>query len=163
MSESTEKAAEWVYCGIWKVLSDWFMVPEHPPTLPVAEGESIRSFHPARAYLKYLKLFFWIALIAVDVAIVLGWIALYFWNPRLGMLLAVPALVVAVLPDIVAYIAIHLLYDTMWYVMTDRSLRCCIARSSLESCSERLGVHSPPHGQPSGLARAAIGRRMLGC
>ena len=30
----------------------------------------------------------------------------------------------AVLPDILAYIAIHLRYDTMWYVMTDRSLRC---------------------------------------
>ena len=28
------------------------------------------------------------------------------------------------MPDIFAYIAIHLRYDTMWYVMTDRSLRC---------------------------------------
>lgn len=27
-------------------------------------------------------------------------------------------------PDVLAYVAIHLRYDTMWYVMTDRSLRC---------------------------------------
>jgi PH (Pleckstrin Homology) domain-containing protein len=28
-----------------------------------------------------------------------------------------------VLPDLVAYLAIHLRYDTTWYVMTERSLR----------------------------------------
>jgi hypothetical protein len=28
-----------------------------------------------------------------------------------------------VLPDIVAYVGIHLRYDTTWYVLTDRSLR----------------------------------------
>ena len=39
MSDRVEKAAEWVYRGVWKVLSDWFRVPERPPTLPVAEGE----------------------------------------------------------------------------------------------------------------------------
>src|SRR5690606_13139102 len=27
------------------------------------------------------------------------------------------------LPDVVAYVAIHVRYDTTWYVMTDRSLR----------------------------------------
>jgi len=53
VSDSAEKAAEWVYRGIGRVLSDWFRVP-----------------------------------------------------------------------DIVAYVSIHLRYDTMWYVMTDRSLRC---------------------------------------
>ncbi|MEE9236144.1 MAG: PH domain-containing protein [Candidatus Acidoferrales bacterium] len=124
MRESTEKAAEWVYRGIWRALSDWFRVPEHPPTLPAAEGEFIMSFHPSRRYLSYLKLYFCIALVVVDVAILSGWIALLVWNPRVGMLLAAPALAVAVVPDIVAYIAIHLRYDTMWYVMTDRSLRC---------------------------------------
>ena len=74
--------------------------------------------------MRYLKLYFWIALLAIDVAILVGWIALYIANPLAGMVLAVPALLVAVVPDIVAYVSIHLRYDTMWYVMTDRSLRC---------------------------------------
>jgi membrane protein YdbS with pleckstrin-like domain len=33
------------------------------------------------------------------------------------------ALVVIVLPDIIAYVAIHLRYDTTWYVLSSRSLR----------------------------------------
>ncbi len=82
------------------------------------------SFHPSRRYLGYLKLFFWIALAVIDGALLLGWLALFAAIPPLAVLLAVPAIVVAVLPDIIAYIAIHLRYDTMWYVMTDRSLRC---------------------------------------
>lgn len=124
MSRRSEQATAWVYRGIWKVLSDWFRVPGHPPTLPVADGEFLLSFHPSRRYLSYLKLFFWIACVVVDIAILVGWIAVFAANPPLGLVLAVPALAVALLPDIVAYVAIHLRYDTMWYVMTDRSLRC---------------------------------------
>ncbi len=124
MSDSAEKAAGWVYRGIWRVLSDWFRVPDHPPTLPIEEGEFILSFHPSRRYIRYLKLYFWTALIVVDVAILVGWIALFIVSPLWGVVLAVPALLVALVPDIVAYVAIHLRYDTMWYVMTDRSLRC---------------------------------------
>ena len=124
MSGRSEKAAAWVYRGIWKVLSDWFRVPEHPPTLPVADGEFILSFHPSRRYLSYLKLFFWIAFVVVDIAILVGWFAVFAVSPPLGLVLVVPALALALLPDIVAYVAIHLRYDTMWYVMSDRSLRC---------------------------------------
>ena len=43
--------------------------------------------------------------------------------PWLGALLALPAAAVAILPDIVAYVAIHLRYDTTWYVIGRRSLR----------------------------------------
>ena len=43
--------------------------------------------------------------------------------PVLGLVLAVPALALIVLPDVVAYVGIHLRYDTTWYVLTDRSLR----------------------------------------
>jgi membrane protein YdbS with pleckstrin-like domain len=124
VKQSTEKAAEWVYRGIWSVLSGWFRVPEHPPTLPAAEGERLVSFHPSRNYLKYLKLYFWIAFFLVDIAILIGWLIVFVAYPPLGVLLALPALAVAILPDIVAYIAIHLRYDTMWYVMSERSLRC---------------------------------------
>lgn len=119
-----EKAAEGMYRGVWRFLTDWFRVPESPPTLPVAEGDRLRSFHPSRRYLSYLKLYFWLGLAAVDVAIVIAWAAIFVALPPLGVALIVPALVVAVAPDIVAYVAIHLKYDTMWYVMSDRSLRC---------------------------------------
>jgi membrane protein YdbS with pleckstrin-like domain len=124
VSDRTERAAEWVYRGLWKVLSDGFRVPDRPPTLPVAEGDFLASFHPSRRYLSYLKLWFWFGLVAIDLLIFLGWTGLLFWHPRLAMVLLVPTLIVAVVPDILAYIAIHLRYDTMWYVMSDRSLRC---------------------------------------
>ena len=39
-------------------------------------------------------------------------------------MLTIPALALAILLDIVAYVAVHLKYDTMWYVMNARSLRC---------------------------------------
>ena len=124
MNGDRDKAAAWVYSGIWRVLSDWFRVPRTPPTLPAREGDFIVSFHPSLRYLGYLKLFFWIVLIIFDVVILLGWLAVWIASPRLALLLAVPAIVVGVVPDILAYVAIHLRYDTMWYVMTDRSLRC---------------------------------------
>lgn len=119
-----DKAAEWVYRGLWKVLSDWFRVPGHPPELPTRDGEPLRSFHPSRGYLSYMKLYFWVGLAVIDIAIFIGWTVSFVANPLLGTILAIPALVAAVVPDIFAYIAIHLRYDTMWYVMNQRSLRC---------------------------------------
>lgn len=123
-SESrTERAAEWVYSGTWRVLSDWFRVPKTPPTLPVSGGGSLDAFKPAAGYIRYLKLWFWIGLLFIDVLILLGWIVVTVAVWWLGLLLFVPALIVAVVPDILAYVAIHLKYDTTWYVMTDRSIR----------------------------------------
>jgi membrane protein YdbS with pleckstrin-like domain len=43
--------------------------------------------------------------------------------PVLGVVLALPFLALMFLPDILAYVGIHLRYDTTWYVLTDRSLR----------------------------------------
>jgi uncharacterized membrane protein YdbT with pleckstrin-like domain len=123
MSAPVERSAEWVYRGVWYTLAKWFKVPEHPPSLEVKPGDFYREFHPSRAYLKYLKIIFWIIAIASDVALFIVWIVIVVASPPLGFILAVPALVLAFLPDILGYIAIHLRYDTMWYVMTDRTLR----------------------------------------
>ena len=123
MKAGVERSAEWLYQGIWLVLVECFKVPKRPPSLPAESGGLYRTFHPSRRYLDYLKLYFWIALFVVDLAIFVGWLALWFWSPAIGWALAFPALVIAIAPDIVAYVAIHLRYDTMWYVMTDRSLR----------------------------------------
>jgi len=120
---SAEHAAAWIYEGIWAALVRWFRVPEEPPALSAPPGESAESFRPAPGFLAYLKLLFWIALAAVDALLALVWLGITIAVPWLGALLFLPAVALIVAPDIVAYIAIHLRYDTTWYVMTSRSLR----------------------------------------
>jgi len=123
MRPHVERASRWMYRGLWAVLVRWFKVPDQPPTLPVAPGETMESFRPAEGFLRYLKFLFWIGLSVIDVALLLGWLVLTIALPLVGAILALPVLFVAVVPDIVAYIAIHLRYDSTWYVMTSRSLR----------------------------------------
>ncbi|MBI1904569.1 MAG: PH domain-containing protein [Planctomycetia bacterium] len=123
MKDQVERASRWIYRGVWAVLVRWFRVPEKPPTLPTPPGEEAVSFRPAEGFLRYLKLKFWIVLTLVDGAVLVGWIVVTAALPWLGVILALPALVIAVFPDILAYIAIHLRYDTTWYVITRRSLR----------------------------------------
>lgn len=123
MSRRVEEATRWIYKGLWGVLVRWFKVPDRPPTLPTLPGETAESFQPSEGFLRYLKFQFWVLLIVIDLAIFLGWLVLTVALPWLGILLAVPALLIAVVPDVLAYIAIHLRYDTTWYVLTSRSLR----------------------------------------
>lgn len=123
MTSQIERTSRWIYGGIWATLVRWFRVPDQPPSLPVRPGEQLHAFRPAPGFLSYLKFFFWFGLIVIDLAILIGWIAVTVAQPWLGIVLAAPALAVAVLPDIVVYLAIHLRFDTTWYVLTDRSLR----------------------------------------
>ena len=128
MSRAVHTSTEWIYRGIWKVLVDWFRVPQHPPDLPVREGEYIVRFQPGEGFLRYLKSIFWIVAVLIDAALTAAYIGIaiacivggIWW---LAVLLLPIALFLIVVPDIVAYVAIHLRYDTTWYVMTDRSLR----------------------------------------
>lgn len=123
VSEHVDRASRWIYQGLWVVLVRWFRVPDRPPRLPVAEGDSMESFRPADGFLRYLKFKFWIGLTLIDGLVTLVWVIVAVASPLAGAITALPALAIAVLPDIVAYIAIHLRYDTTWYVMTGRSLR----------------------------------------
>jgi membrane protein YdbS with pleckstrin-like domain len=118
-----EEATAWVYRGTWGVFTKWFRVPPEPPSLPSRPGEEIRSFRPSSGFLRYLKFKFWFLLIVIDSAIVVGWLALVAVYTRIGLLLAPVAIVVAIVPDVIAYIAIHLRYDTTWYIFTERSMR----------------------------------------
>ncbi len=118
----TDQASRWMYRGIWGVLVQWFRVPPEPPTLPDSSGGA-RSFQPSESFLRYMKFIFWVALFIVDGAILLVWLIIAVNSPRIASFLAVPFLILAILPDIIAYIAIHLRYDTTWYVMSDRSVR----------------------------------------
>ena len=83
----------------------------------------MRSLRPAAGYLRYLKFYFWLAFIPGDILPLAGWIAVALVSPVLGLVLSLPFLFALVAPDIVAYVGIHLRYDTTWYVLTDRSLR----------------------------------------
>ncbi|USN98621.1 MAG: PH domain-containing protein [Phycisphaeraceae bacterium] len=124
MRAHTEKAAEWVYRGLWSILASWFKVPEQPPELPAAGGSPVRTFHPSRRFLSYLKFYFWFALVAIDLGLAVLWLLVFLSSHLAGLLLAPIFLVVMVVPDIFAYVAIHLRYDTTWYVMSDHTLRC---------------------------------------
>jgi membrane protein YdbS with pleckstrin-like domain len=123
VSETGHSATAWVYEGVWRILADIFRVPREPPSLPVAQGESVDTFRPAPGFLRYMKFWFWLALIPVDVAILVAWIAILIGKIWVGIVLAPIAFVLAVLPDVVVYVGIHLRYDTTWYLMSNRSLR----------------------------------------
>lgn len=123
MSDATHKAAAWVYEGLWGILARWFRVPQGPPTLPFHDAEAVESLRPSEAFLRYLKFQFWVYLTLMDGVVILAWLILLIAMPLLGGLLALPVLALVILPDIVAYVAIHLRYDTTWYVLTDRSMR----------------------------------------
>lgn len=123
MSKRVEQVSKWFYRGLWGVLTRWFRVPAHPPTLPAMSGETIDAFQPDNGFLRYLLFQFWIGLLAIDVLILVGWLVITIALPILGIVLFLPALFVAVVPDIIAYLAVHLRFDTTWYVMSERSLR----------------------------------------
>ncbi len=112
-----------LYHKLWTFLTKWFRVPQHPPTLPSFTGNESESFKPAPGFLKYLKVQFIILLLIVDIAIFIGWVAITIAIPLLGIALIIPALIIAIIPDIIAYVAMHLRYDTTWYVMNNQSLR----------------------------------------
>jgi len=123
MNGRVEQLTNWCYGGLWGILTGWFRVPQQPPSLPSLHGEQHDTFRPADGFLRYLKLQFWILLVIIDLLVLVVWIGITVAVPMVGIVLAIPALVIAIVPDIVAYLAIHLRFDTTWYVLSDRSLR----------------------------------------
>lgn len=124
MSGHADRAAAWLYHGLWGILTSWFKVPAEPPALPLhAAGPAPESFRPSPNFLRYLKFQFWFFLFAMDIGILAGWVALTIAAPIVGAILALPMLALAVVPDIFAYIALHLRYDSTWYVLSDRAMR----------------------------------------
>jgi uncharacterized membrane protein YdbT with pleckstrin-like domain len=125
MSESglVHNACEWCYGGVWGILTDYFCLPKGPPSLPSMEGEQVEYMRPSLSFLNYRKFFFWFGLFAIDIVLCVLWGLFTYWWPIGGIVTAPIWLFVIVAPDIVAYVAIHLRYDTTWYVLTDRSMR----------------------------------------
>jgi uncharacterized membrane protein YdbT with pleckstrin-like domain len=122
-----ERAGSWIYEGVWGVVTGLFLVPREPPRMPTAVGSNsggeALQLKPGEAYLRYRKFWFWIGLSLVDVALVIFWLIVTWRFPIVGVAIAVPMLVLIVLPDVIAYLVIQLSYDTTWYVITDRSMR----------------------------------------
>jgi len=123
VKDRVEQVSKWCYRGLWGILTRWFRVPVQPPNLPTADGEAAESFKPSEGFLRYLKFQFWLWFFIMDIAVFIGWLVITIVEPWIGMLLIPLALFLAIAPDIVAYLAIHLRYDTTWYVLSQRSLR----------------------------------------
>jgi membrane protein YdbS with pleckstrin-like domain len=127
-TEPQLQAARKFYSGLWRVLTNLFKVPAAPPTLPAKQGEEIRTFKPDLGFLRYLKFGCFILNAILIAALFAGWIItfislivveLWWVGLLLTPLFILPPLIIAP----VFYLALHLRYDTTWYVMTDRSLR----------------------------------------
>jgi membrane protein YdbS with pleckstrin-like domain len=123
MRNEIESAARRIYRALWEVLVEWFRVPKEPPALEAPPGETAETFRPAPGFLSYLKFWFWLGFLPADLLVFCLWLAAAVSIWWLGLLLFVPAIVAAIAPDVVAYLAIHLRFDATWYVMTSRSLR----------------------------------------
>jgi membrane protein YdbS with pleckstrin-like domain len=128
MNRNVERAAAWMYRGVWGALTRWFRVPGHPPTLPTLPGEQLQSFRPADGYLRYLKLQFWLSILPTEIFIVIGWFSVMAASTAagrswIGILAAPIAILLGTVPQLLAYLGLHLRYDTTWYVLSERSLR----------------------------------------
>ena len=113
----------WVYGGVWGILAKGFLVPEEPPVLPSLTGEPIRSFRPAPRFLTYLLLPSLVGFGVVSTILIAVAIGVAFAEPAIGLVILGAALPVIAFWGMVLVLAIHLRYDTTWYVLSDRSLR----------------------------------------
>lgn len=126
MKGAASSISPWIYRGLWGGLVRWLRVPEHPPSLPLPQGasESDRTqSHPSPDFLRYLRFWFWALLLPFDLIILVVWLIILSENPTLAYILAAPAFIIAVVPDIFVYVAIHVRYDATWYVLTPRAVR----------------------------------------
>lgn len=123
MNNPNENQVAWIYDGIWGVLSGAFCVPREAPVLPAHGSELISSRKPSLNYLGYLKFQTILGLAIVAIPLVIGSLILAAVENGwflLATFAIVPGLCFIAL---IAILAIHLRYDTMWYVFSDRSMR----------------------------------------
>ena len=111
------------YTGFWGILTKWFRIPKDPPTLGSHPSDKVISFKPADGYLNYRKLEFLIIFAVLDSVIFFAWLALLIFVPTAGILTAPFIAVILTFVNLAIWLAIHLRYDTTWYVMSDRSIR----------------------------------------
>jgi len=123
MSKTADRAGRWVYRGVWGVLVGWLRVPDEAPNVPPGSGDVVRSLRPAPGFLSYLKVGFWVLAVIFDVVIIGIWVLILGANPIAGAITAPVFWGLAIIPDIFAYVALHVRFDTTWYVVTERAVR----------------------------------------
>jgi membrane protein YdbS with pleckstrin-like domain len=123
MTTHVQRTGEWLYQGLWGILTHWFRVPAQPPTLPVAPGDTANAFQPSPGFLRYLKFQFWLGIGVLAFVVLTVGTTITVAAPLAGLVVWPIALSFAIGLALVTYTAIHLRYDTTWYVLTNRSLR----------------------------------------
>lgn len=113
------------YQGIQRRLADLLEVPLHAPEPPPGRASWTRSFRPAPAFLRYLKL---MALLRMGVvlAVLLSFgAALVAATEGHPVAMVATALLVLGMLGMTALdlMSVRFRYDTTWYVMTDRAIR----------------------------------------
>lgn len=123
MTTHVQRTGAWLYQGLWGILTRWFRVPAQPPTLPVAPGEMANAFQPSPGFLRYLKFEFWLGIGILTFVVLAVGTTITVASPLAGVLVWPLALSIAFGLALVTYTALHLRYDTTWYVLTNRSMR----------------------------------------
>ena len=123
MSKSTEHQVTWIYEGIWGLLSSAFCVPREAPVLPTQGTELISARKPSLNYLQYLKFQLRLGMAIIAIPLVVGSIVLAALESGWFLVSTVAILLGLCFISLIAILAIHLRYDTMWYVFSDRSMR----------------------------------------
>ena len=113
----------WLTVPLWQGFASLFRLDLEPPSLPVGDTECIEQFRPSAGWLRLRKWEFWFALVVIDGLIFGGWLATLYTVPLAGTILAPFAILIAVVPDVIVYLAIYLRYYNTWYVLSNRSLR----------------------------------------
>ncbi len=109
--------------GLWRVLVRWLRVPEEPPELPGSRHGQVDVFLPAPAYLRYLRCEAVLTAILIAlVAAAAGVVMLLAGKVGVGWMTLGVAPVVLLIGVMLALLA-RLRFRTMWYALTDRSLR----------------------------------------
>lgn len=115
------KGVGWVYDGVWLVLVRLLRVPELPPELPGVL--QIAAIRPADGYLSYQKLIFWLTAWCMPLAATVAIVAVAIPLPIVAAIIGVPVIVFFTAPVVMAYVALHVKFDSTWYVLSDRSIR----------------------------------------
>jgi membrane protein YdbS with pleckstrin-like domain len=123
-SNSSQQQTSWIYEGVWGMLTNVFCVPRVAPVLPTIDREEIVSRKPSPGFVRYLKLQFYIGLAIAIIVLSVGSIIVVAATENAWFLIGSVAVAAIVgLFSIISYLAIHLRFDTTWYVFSDRSMR----------------------------------------
>jgi membrane protein YdbS with pleckstrin-like domain len=114
-----------MYESLKSVLLPILKVPSGPPAPPPghADGEFLKTFRAAPAFLNY-RLFFWsLYAVAWSLGVIIAAIVLLITLGGWGVPLVILLVALAVVKAAVLYVTTRLDYEMRWYILTERSLR----------------------------------------